>query len=111
MEAEPMDDFEIELHQAMERQPAPPGLKRRLMERRRWSRTQRPNGITVWWQRLAASIAVACVLGGGLAWRHEEQRRQGEAARQEVLTALRITSHALNKMNERLASHGRADQE
>lgn len=106
-----MDDFEIELRQAMERRPAPPGLKQRLMERRRWRRRQQPHGRIVLWQRLAASVAMACVLGGGFEWRHQVERRQGEAARQQVLTALRITSYALNKMNERLAAHGHADQE
>jgi hypothetical protein len=36
---------------------------------------------------------------------------KGEAARQQVLTALRITSRALNQMNAKLAAHGRAAQE
>ena len=31
MEPEPIDEFERELHQAMERRPAPPSLKRRVM--------------------------------------------------------------------------------
>ena len=50
------------------------------------------------------------LLGGGLAWRHAKEVRKGEAARQQVLTALRITNHALNEMNARLAAHGHADQ-
>ena len=34
-----------------------------------------------------------------------------EAARQQVLTALRITSHALNQMNMQLAAHRRDGQD
>ena len=101
-----MDDFESELREAFERRPAPPALKRRLMEQRR---RQRPHAFA--WQRLAASLALAAVLGGAFAWHRAEQRRKGEEARQQVLTALRITSHALNEMNERLAARDRNDQE
>ncbi|MGA2168370.1 MAG: hypothetical protein ABSG62_09165 [Terracidiphilus sp.] len=103
-----MEDFERELRQAFERRPAPPGLKRRLMEKRR---AQRPHRTVVFWQRLAASIVLAAVLAGGVVWRNLEERRKGEAARQQVLTALRITTRALNQMNTRLAAHGRAAQE
>jgi hypothetical protein len=103
-----MDDFEHELRQALERRPAPPSLKRRLMEGRR--RQQRRN--PAMWQRLAASLALAAVLGGAAewGWHAREERRRGEAAREQVLTALRITGHALNQMNAQLAARGRAEQ-
>lgn len=102
-----MDDFGRELHHALERRPAPPGLKRRLMARRRPQRTHRAMG----WQRLAASLALAAVLAGAVVWRNVEQRRKGEAARREVLTALRIASRALNQVNAQLAAHDRAAQD
>jgi hypothetical protein len=48
------------------------------------------------WQRLAASIVLIAALAGGLAggleWRNREEQRRDEAARQQVLKALRITS-------------------
>lgn len=103
-----MDDFERELREAMERQPAPPNLKRRVMEQRRW---RRPQNHAFAWQKLAASVVIAVALGGALAWHRAEERRKGEAARQQVLTALRITNEALNEMNARLAAHDRNDQE
>jgi len=106
-----MDEFERELRQAFERRPAPPGLKRKLMEKRR---AQRPPLAFITWQRLAASILLTAALAGGIEWHNVEyiqEQRKEEAARQQVFTALRITSHALSKMNERLASHGHADQE
>ena len=112
-----MDDFERELRQAFERRPAPPGLKRKLMEKRR---AQRPPLAFITWQRLAASILLTAALAGGIQWHHVqnvqniqniEERRQQEAARQQVFTALRITSHALNQVNRRLAAHHRAAQD
>jgi hypothetical protein len=103
-----MEDFERELHQALERRPAPPSLKRKLMETRR---SRRPHSHAVLWQRMAASLALAVALGGAVEWRHQqEERRQGEAARQQVLTALRITGHALNQMNAQLAAHRRTQE-
>jgi len=111
VDTEPMEDFENELRQALERRAAPPSLKRKVLEQRSRLRTQRLRVRAAMWQRLAASVALAAVLGGGFAWRNREERLKGEAARAQVLTALRITAHALNQMNEELASHGNAGQE
>ncbi len=102
-----MDDFERELRQAFERRPAPPGLKRRLMDRRRRPQAQRS---FLTWQRMAASVALTAVLAGGVEWRIIEERRKEEVAREQVMTALRITGRALNQMNARLgARHGGQD--
>jgi hypothetical protein len=103
-----MEDFEQELREAFARRPAPLSLKRKLMEKRRAQRRPKP---AVVWQRLAAVLTLAAVLGGALEWRHqEEERRKGEAAREQVLTALRITSHALDQVNTRLAAHDREQE-
>jgi hypothetical protein len=112
-----MDEFEHELRQAFERRPAPPELKSRIMARRtRQPQLVKPPRITpqphtFHWQRMAASIAVAALLAGGLLWREQEQRRQGEEARDQVLTALRITNHALNHMNSQLKAHSHTTEE
>jgi hypothetical protein len=103
-----MDEFEREIQQAFERRPAPPGLKRKLMEKRR-ARKSYDSFFT--WQRLAASIALTAVLAGGFEWHNIQERRKEEAAREQVMTALRITSHALNQMNARLASRRRGAQD
>lgn len=99
-----MDEFERELHQALERMPAPPGMKGRLMERRRAQYSARRRRV-VWWQRLAAAAALSGVLAGAWIWRDVEQRREGEEARRQVILALRITSRALNQMQSQLAAH------
>jgi hypothetical protein len=106
-----MDEFESQLQQAFERRPAPPSLKRRLMEKRSWRRTQQLRSRSVFWQRLAASLVLAALIGGGFVWRHAEEKRKGEQARQQVLTALRITNRALSQMNARLAARDRANQQ
>jgi hypothetical protein len=54
---------------------------------------------------------LAGALGGAYSWRQAVERRKGEEVRREVLTALRITNHALNDMNARLAAHREADQQ
>ncbi len=104
-----MDEFEQELAQALERRPAPPSLKRGVMERRLERRRKRP----VAWMRLAAALVMAGILGGALRFglEREEERRRGEEARRQVLTALRITGHALNQVNARLAAHDRGTGE
>lgn len=108
-QSEQIDEFERELKQAMERRPAPPSLKRRIMQQRSVRRTERVHTYTVWWQRLAASLLIAGVIGGGFTWRQMDERRKGEEAKQQVITALRITNQVLNNMNRKLADRDRAE--
>jgi hypothetical protein len=96
-----MDKFERELREAMQREPAPPGLKREVMGRL-WHSAKRQHHRALWWQRLAASVVLAGAVGGALAWRNAEERRKGEEAKRQVFTALRITGRALNEMNAQL---------
>jgi hypothetical protein len=105
-----MDEFEQELKQALERRPAPPSLKRKVMARR--ARSSEPAHPFLW-MRLAASIVIVLLLGGGVRWQIEKQqeKRRGEEARQQVFTALRITSQALNQVKIRLAAHDRKPEE
>ena len=104
-----MDELERELRQAFKRQPAPLSLKRKIMTRRQQAAA--PQSHVVLWQRLAATLALAAVLSGAAVLHHREEQRKGEAARQQVLTALRITNHALEHMNKQLAAHHHASHE
>ena len=99
-----MDDFEQELRQALERRPAPPTLKRRIMERRGLLSIERRRMHWMVWQRVAAGLLLAAAVAGGVQWRMRslEQKRQGEEARRQVMIALRITGHALNEVNQHL---------
>jgi len=127
VEHEELDQFEQELRQALERRPAPPGLKGRVMERRS-ARMERRSWFarsffgsksagsagrahSLLWMRVAATVLLAAAVGWGLHWRVEkrEEQRRGEEARQQVMTALRITGHALNQVHVRLAAHDRGE--
>ena len=109
-------EFEQELRQALVRRPAPPSLKRKLMERRAaetargswWVRTWAPfqsHGLL--WAQVAAALVLAALLGGGvrLGVEKREEDRRGEEAKQQVMTALKITGKALNQVHVRLAEH------
>jgi hypothetical protein len=114
-EFEPETEFEQDLRQALERRPAPPGLKHRLMEKRNQRQAERLRNASMVWQRMAAAVLLTGALAGGFAWRNHEQRLEeqarGEAVRQQVLTALRITNRALNQMNHQLTAHNRDGQD
>jgi hypothetical protein len=102
-----LEQFERKLRMAMARREAPLGLKSRVLAQAR-ERRQAQHGRLWIWQRVAATLVVAAVLGGFAEYRHiEEQRaleqRKGEAAREQVLTALRITGKTMNRVQEKLA--------
>lgn len=101
-ELEPMDEFERELRDTMERRPAPARLKRRIMAGRAERRSVRR---MAWLERVAASMIFAAVVGSAAFWNHQEQERRGEEVKQQVFTALRITNHTLQQMNAQLAEH------
>ena len=116
MAPEEMDEFERELRQALERRPAPPGLKRKLMAQRSanaargvwWTRLV-TTGHTRGWATATAALLLLAMAGGGVRWELDkrQEQRKGEAAREQVMTALRITGHALNEVQMRLAEHDR----
>jgi len=64
------------------------------------------------WQRVAAGLLLAAALGGGMEWKlhQEEEKRQGEEARRQVMIALRITGHALNEVHEQLNRNRSGDE-
>lgn len=119
MEFEPMDDFERELRDAMVRRPAPAGLKRKVFERRDRKRAARFPSLRIFqWGPATAALAamvvvvviVAAAAGGFVVRRQMEERRKGEEAKQQVMTALRITGHALRQMNRQMNEHNRDRQ-
>lgn len=108
---EPMNELEVELRKALERRPAPPSLKYKVMTRRDARRAERRHSRLVWWRRLAVAATLAGVLAGVLVWRNAEQQRKGEEARREVMIALRITNRALNQMAAQLEARNQDVQD
>jgi hypothetical protein len=102
MKPEEMDAMEWELRSALERRAAPESLKRNLLVRRRKRTAERRHARIVVWQRLAAMFVLAAALGGGYAWHAHEEQRRGEAAREQVLNALRMTNEALDQVGAQL---------
>jgi hypothetical protein len=100
------EEFERKLRFAMQHRTAPVGLKQRVLARAR-ERRQQERGR--WWmlQRIAASAVLVAVVGGFAVYRQAEERRKGELAREQVLTALRITNRTLDRVSERLADGSR----
>ena len=101
-----LEQFERKLRMAIARREAPLGLKSRVLAQAR-ERRQAQHGRLWIWQRVAATLVAAAVLGGFAEYRHIEEQRaleqqRGEAAREQVLTALRITSKTMNRVQERL---------
>ena len=109
MPFEDIDEFERDLRESLERQPAPPSLKRKVMEQR-WRQRSRQRTRMVWLERIAASLVVAGVAGSAVAGHYAIERRRGEEAKQQVFTALRITNHAIQVMNRQLQERDKDSQ-
>ena len=113
----PFDDFENELRDSLKREPAPAGLKRKVMEQRlnrgqlHLSRpSARQHSRMIWFERIAASLVLAGVAGGAVVGHYANERRKGEEAKQQVFTALRVTNHAFEVMNQQLQRRGKSLQ-
>lgn len=108
----PPERLEQELRRALRREEAPPDLADSIFARV----TEREVSANVWYRLVNichlpaakfATAAVLCValLAGSLEYRHRQQEiREGEAAKQQLMLALRITSNKLqyvqSKVNE-----------
>ena len=106
IETKELEELERRLRMALARRPAPLGLKQRVLAQARQRRLmgQAPQQGRGWMlQRIAASMLLAALFGGFAVYRQQEERRKGEAAREQVLTALRITNRTLDRVSEHLA--------
>ena len=88
-------NLEDELKLALRRKQPPPGFRQRVL-----AATQRPRR-TYAYRSIAAAVLLTAILGGTTA-HYVEQRREGERAKEQVLEALRITSHTLRDTREHI---------
>jgi hypothetical protein len=109
-EEKELAEFERRLQVAIRRHEAPLGLKSRVLAQAR-ARRQARHGRGWIFQRIAASALLAGLFGGYAVYHEQQQRqieqRKGEQAAQQLMTALRITSRTLSKVNEHLAENAR----
>lgn len=113
----PHDAMDEELRQALRREEAPAGFAERVLAGVRQRQAMEP--ATPWWRRwmrvhvVALRYATTLILMMAVAigaWeyrRYEQERREGEAARQQVLLALRIASRKLQYAHTKVSEAGR----
>ena len=94
-------NLEQELKAALDRKSPAPGFASRVIAR--VEAEQRP--VRHPWRAIAAAFLMTAVLGGWAA-REAAHQRQGERAREEVLTALRITSEKLRTAQDHVQQIG-----
>jgi hypothetical protein len=94
-------NLEQELKAALERKSPSPGFASRVIARTQEEQrvVRRP------WRAVAAAFLMTAVLGGW-AVREAAHQRQGEKAREEVLTALRITTEKLRSAQDHVQQIG-----
>lgn len=86
-----MDRLEQDLYSALSRKDPPAGFADRIVEAGKRSRDREVSTTApVRWLALAASVVL--LVGGGAAYR----RHQGEVAKEQLMTAMRITAVKLN---------------
>lgn len=105
-----MKDFEHELREVLRRQQPPVGFAERVLRRLPNQPSQRrvqwPRRAIVW----AAAAAVVVAVGGGLQYHAVQQARQerarGEAAKEQVLDALRLAGSKLQLVRAKIKETG-----
>lgn len=90
-----MEHFEDQLKRALTHRDPPPDFTAKVMAR------VKPEPRTSWWAAwrpvMAAGLACVMIAGAGFTYHQREERRRGEAARAQLMQALRITSVQLNR--------------
>ena len=81
-------NLEDDLRRAMRRESPAPGFASRVLQRIEREQAPKRNH---WWRAAAASLTLTALIGGGIAYEdHQQQVREGERAKEQVLLALRI---------------------
>jgi anti-sigma-K factor RskA len=104
-----MTEFEQQLKQAMARRDPPPGFVSRVLARaaqeESWGAATRGTG---WWKRAVAwrlAAALTCIslaVSAGWMYRQHEREIRGEAAKKQLLLAVRIAGTKLQHAHRRI---------
>ena len=97
-------NIEHELRSALRRREPSPDFTRRVVESARASAATAGTQRTPW-RAVAAALMMTAILGGW-AVREANTQRKAERAREEVLTALRITSEKLRVAQQHVKQIG-----
>lgn len=113
-----MKELDDDLRDALRREPAPPGFAERVLrhaeEQARRQDVDRPRLQSLGWRRPIVGWAIAASLvaavAGGVQYRNferaREERAAGEAAREDVIKALRITATKLQIVQAKVREVG-----
>jgi len=98
-------NIEDRLREALEREPAPADFKRKVMQ----ALPAKKNLSIFWWNRrlslaLALAVIVAAVVPTVIV---ENRHRRGIAARDQLLTALRVTNTTLRRTKQMIHKNTR----
>lgn len=105
-----MMNLENELKDALRRKSPPPDFAARVLRRIENSGANDARPVLQRWQAIAAAVTMTALLGGWAAREAAHRRMEGERAREEVLTALRITSEKLRTAQQHVKQIGSANE-
>lgn len=97
-------NLEDDLRRAMRRESPAPGFASRVLQRIETEQApkRRPS-----WRAVAASLTLTALIGGGVAYEHHV--REGERAKEQVLTALRIAGEKVRYAQSEVRTIGSQD--
>jgi len=101
------NDFEEQVREGLQRENPPAGFADRVMQRVAGDGARKVIPMRVGklnpWRQWAVAAALLVIIGGGvMEQRHRQEQIAGEEAREQVMTALQITSAQLQRVNERM---------
>ena len=98
------NDFEEQVREGLQRENPPAGFADRVMQRVAGDGARKviPMRARVWRQWAVAAALLVIIGGGVMEQRHRQEQIAGEEAREQVMTALQITSAQLQRVNERM---------
>lgn len=98
-------NLENDLKRALRRESPPAGFAGRVLQRIEAEKAPRR---PYWWRTAAASVTLGLLLGGYATHRVVEHRR-GEAAKEQVLTAMRIAGEKVRYAQQEARQVGTAN--